>query len=71
MPSSQSPRVVLLTGASGGIGRVMTAALLAAGHAVAAVDRDAAALTTPRGAARRRQGPPASDRCRSRHRGGM
>ena len=45
MPSSQNPRVVLLTGASGGIGRVMTGALLAAGHAVAAVDRDAAALT--------------------------
>jgi NAD(P)-dependent dehydrogenase (short-subunit alcohol dehydrogenase family) len=45
MPSSQSPRVVLLTGASGGIGQVMTKALLAAGHAVAAVDRDAAALT--------------------------
>ena len=45
MPSSQSPRVVLLTGASGGIGQVMTAALLAAGHSVAAVDRDAAALT--------------------------
>ena len=45
MPSSQSPRVVLLTGASGGIGQVMTEALLAAGHAVAAVDRDAAALT--------------------------
>ena len=44
MASSQSPRVVLLTGASGGIGQVMTAALLAAGHAVAAVDRDAAAL---------------------------
>jgi NAD(P)-dependent dehydrogenase (short-subunit alcohol dehydrogenase family) len=36
--------MVLLTGASGGIGQVMTAALLAAGHAVAAVDRDAAAL---------------------------
>jgi NAD(P)-dependent dehydrogenase (short-subunit alcohol dehydrogenase family) len=44
MPSSQSPRTVLLTGASGGIGQVMTAALLAAGHSVAAVDRDAAAL---------------------------
>src|SRR6202030_2690416 len=44
MPHSQSPRVVLLTGASGGIGQVMTDALLAAGHAVAAVDRDAAAL---------------------------
>jgi NAD(P)-dependent dehydrogenase (short-subunit alcohol dehydrogenase family) len=45
MPSSRSSRVVLLTGASGGIGQVMTAALLADGHAVAAVDRDAAALT--------------------------
>ena len=44
MPSSQNPRVVLLTGASGGIGQVMTEALLAAGHSVAAVDRDAAAL---------------------------
>jgi NAD(P)-dependent dehydrogenase (short-subunit alcohol dehydrogenase family) len=37
-------RVVLLTGAAGGIGRVMTAALLADGHAVAAVDRDGAGL---------------------------
>ena len=37
-------RVVLLTGAAGGIGRVMTQALLADGHAVAAVDRDAAGL---------------------------
>ena len=45
MPSSQSSRVVLLTGASGGIGWVMTEALLAAGHSVAAVDRDSAALT--------------------------
>jgi NAD(P)-dependent dehydrogenase (short-subunit alcohol dehydrogenase family) len=35
---------VLLTGAAGGIGKVMAAALLAAGHAVAAVDRDAAGL---------------------------
>jgi NAD(P)-dependent dehydrogenase (short-subunit alcohol dehydrogenase family) len=43
MPSSPS-RVVLLTGAAGGIGRVMTDALLAAGHRVAAVDRDAAGL---------------------------
>jgi NAD(P)-dependent dehydrogenase (short-subunit alcohol dehydrogenase family) len=40
----QHGRVVLLTGAAGGIGRVMADALLAAGHAVAAVDRDAAAL---------------------------
>jgi NAD(P)-dependent dehydrogenase (short-subunit alcohol dehydrogenase family) len=37
-------RVVLLTGAAGGIGRVMTAALLADGHSVAAIDRDSAGL---------------------------
>ena len=37
-------RVVLLTGAAGGIGRVMTQALLADGHRVAAVDRDASSL---------------------------
>ncbi len=37
-------RTVLLTGAAGGLGRVMTQALLADGHAVAAVDRDAASL---------------------------
>jgi NAD(P)-dependent dehydrogenase (short-subunit alcohol dehydrogenase family) len=37
-------RVVLLTGAAGGIGRVMTQALLDDGHRVAAVDRDAARL---------------------------
>ena len=42
--SSQRGRVVLLTGAAGGIGAVMTDALLAAGHAVAAVDRNRAAL---------------------------
>ena len=42
--SSQTGRVVLLTGAAGGIGRVIAGALLAAGHAVAAVDRDEAAL---------------------------
>jgi NAD(P)-dependent dehydrogenase (short-subunit alcohol dehydrogenase family) len=38
--STQS-RVVLLTGAAGGIGRVMSAALLADGHRILAVDRDA------------------------------
>ena len=37
-------RTVLLTGAAGGLGRVMTQALLADGHSVAAVDRDAASL---------------------------
>jgi NAD(P)-dependent dehydrogenase (short-subunit alcohol dehydrogenase family) len=37
-------RVVLLTGAAGGLGAVMTAALLADGHSVAALDRDAEAL---------------------------
>ena len=40
MPS----RAVLITGAAGGLGSVMTAALLAGGHAVAAVDRSAEAL---------------------------
>jgi NAD(P)-dependent dehydrogenase (short-subunit alcohol dehydrogenase family) len=43
MPEKQS-RVVLVTGAAGGIGRAITNALAAHGHAVAAVDRDAAAL---------------------------
>jgi NAD(P)-dependent dehydrogenase (short-subunit alcohol dehydrogenase family) len=42
--SPQQSRVVFLTGAAGGIGRAMTDALLAAGHKVAAVDRDAASL---------------------------
>jgi NAD(P)-dependent dehydrogenase (short-subunit alcohol dehydrogenase family) len=37
-------RVVLLTGAAGGIGTAITHALLAAGHSVAAVDRDRAGL---------------------------
>jgi NAD(P)-dependent dehydrogenase (short-subunit alcohol dehydrogenase family) len=37
-------RVVLLTGAAGGIGRVMTQALLADGHKVVAVDRNVDAL---------------------------
>jgi NAD(P)-dependent dehydrogenase (short-subunit alcohol dehydrogenase family) len=44
MQARSGGRVVLLTGAAGGIGRAMTAALLADGHAIAAVDRDAAAL---------------------------
>jgi NAD(P)-dependent dehydrogenase (short-subunit alcohol dehydrogenase family) len=42
--SMSERRVALVTGAAGGIGRAMTAALLADGHAVAAVDRDATAL---------------------------
>ena len=44
MQSRAAGRVVLLTGAAGGIGTAITRALLAAGHCVAAVDRDAAAL---------------------------
>ena len=44
MAMDRKSRVVLLTGAAGGLGTVMTLALLEAGHAVAAVDRDAAAL---------------------------
>ena len=43
MPSAHG-RVVFLTGAAGGIGVSMTDALLAAGHRVAAIDRDAKAL---------------------------
>jgi NAD(P)-dependent dehydrogenase (short-subunit alcohol dehydrogenase family) len=59
MPDQRKGRVVLLTGAAGGIGRVITEALLADGHAVAAVDRDAAglerlaAIAAARGAAAR------------------
>ncbi len=37
-------RIVLLTGAAGGLGKVMTQALLKDGHSIAAVDRDAAGL---------------------------
>jgi NAD(P)-dependent dehydrogenase (short-subunit alcohol dehydrogenase family) len=37
-------RVVLLTGAAGGLGRVMTRALLQDGHGIAAIDRDASGL---------------------------
>jgi NAD(P)-dependent dehydrogenase (short-subunit alcohol dehydrogenase family) len=41
---AQTARVVLVTGAAGGIGSAITRALVAAGHSVAAVDRDASAL---------------------------
>ena len=44
MPADNQSRVILLTGAAGGLGTVMTTDLLAAGHAVAAVDRNQAAL---------------------------
>jgi len=44
MTNSKGSRAVVLTGAAGGIGSAVTTALLAAGHAVAAVDRDRAAL---------------------------
>jgi NAD(P)-dependent dehydrogenase (short-subunit alcohol dehydrogenase family) len=37
-------RSILITGAAGGIGQAMVAAALGAGHAVAALDRDAAGL---------------------------
>ena len=37
-------RIVLVTGAAGGIGAAITKALVAAGHSIAAVDRDTAAL---------------------------
>jgi NAD(P)-dependent dehydrogenase (short-subunit alcohol dehydrogenase family) len=43
MPT-QNSRVVLLTGAAGGLGTVMTSALIEAGHKVAAFDRNTAAL---------------------------
>jgi NAD(P)-dependent dehydrogenase (short-subunit alcohol dehydrogenase family) len=39
-----TPRIVLVTGAAGGIGRAMVASLLAAGHRVAALDYDADGL---------------------------
>src|SRR5262245_19061894 len=41
---AQASRSVLLTGAGGGIGRVMTQALLAEGHKVAAIDREFGSL---------------------------
>jgi NAD(P)-dependent dehydrogenase (short-subunit alcohol dehydrogenase family) len=42
--TKQSSRVVLVTGAAGGIGAAVSRALVTAGHAVAAVDRDADGL---------------------------
>jgi NAD(P)-dependent dehydrogenase (short-subunit alcohol dehydrogenase family) len=45
-------RVVLVTGAAGGIGAAITNALIAEGHAVAALDRDAAALARLAGSER-------------------
>jgi NAD(P)-dependent dehydrogenase (short-subunit alcohol dehydrogenase family) len=41
---SELGKIVLVTGAAGGIGAAMTSSLIDAGHAVAALDRDAAAL---------------------------
>src|SRR5947209_10722314 len=41
---AQPSRIVLVTGAAGGIGAAITRALVGAGHAVAAVDCDAEAL---------------------------
>ena len=42
--TAESSRVVLVTGAAGGIGAAISRALVAAGQDVAAVDRDAAGL---------------------------
>jgi NAD(P)-dependent dehydrogenase (short-subunit alcohol dehydrogenase family) len=39
-----APRIVLVTGAAGGIGSAMVASLLAAGHRIAALDHDAKGL---------------------------
>jgi len=41
---TQPSRIVLVTGAAGGIGGAISRALIADGHSVAAVDRDATAL---------------------------
>ena len=43
--SKTTPRVVLITGAAGGIGRAMVTALLLAGHRIAALDCDAKGLS--------------------------
>ena len=40
-----TPRVVLVTGAAGGIGRALVAALLSAGHRIAALDSEAKGLS--------------------------
>jgi NAD(P)-dependent dehydrogenase (short-subunit alcohol dehydrogenase family) len=42
--AKEKPRVVIVTGGAGGIGTAIGDALLAAGHKVAAIDRDDAAL---------------------------
>jgi NAD(P)-dependent dehydrogenase (short-subunit alcohol dehydrogenase family) len=42
--ADRSGRVILLTGAAGGLGAVMTTALIESGHSVAALDRNTAAL---------------------------
>ena len=44
MAGQNTARVVLITGAAGGIGAAIAKALIAAGHDVVAVDRDAAGL---------------------------
>ncbi len=44
MTANSENRAILVTGAAGGLGTVMTTALLEAGHAVAALDRDRTAL---------------------------
>jgi NAD(P)-dependent dehydrogenase (short-subunit alcohol dehydrogenase family) len=39
-----TPRIILVTGAAGGIGSAMVASLLAAGYRIAALDHDAKGL---------------------------
>src|SRR5947207_2733596 len=50
MQRQSSGRVVIVTGAAGGIGTAMTQALLEAGHSVAAVDKSEGALDRLRAA---------------------